>query len=320
MEEKLEKTAEQKTGFVGDLLNTCVRYFKWVVLAIVVVILVSGIRTVKQGEVAVVLRFGKLTGDTREEQVHEPGLLFAFPYIIDEVITVPVGKVFEVRVDTHYTEGRMGENAGKSGYCITGDQNIAVISTSLKYTVSDPVAYALYTANIEDTVRGVTSAAITSHVASVSIDTLLTDGKDEFVDEVLASAQESLDRLECGVLLTSLDIGSIAPPAEVKLQFESVNSATVSVQTKLAEAEQYYESLIPSVESAAQSKIAKAKVNQAQAVSEAKQFLAEFYGLLEEYENQPDVVILRVYNQKLAEIYSQLGDKLIVTVPTGTTP
>ena len=108
MEEKLEKTVEQKTGFVGDLLNTCVRYFKWVVLAIVVVILVSGIRTVKQGEVAVVLRFGKLTGDTREEQVHEPGLLFAFPYIIDEVITVPVGKVFEVRVDTHYTEGRMG--------------------------------------------------------------------------------------------------------------------------------------------------------------------------------------------------------------------
>ena len=212
MEEKMEKSTEQRAGFVGDLLSTCVKYFKWIVLAIVVAILVSGVRTVKQGEVAVVLRFGKLMGDTREEQVHEPGLLFALPYIIDEVITVPVGKVFEVRVDTHYTEGAMGSGVEENGYCITGDQNIAVISTSLKYTVDDPVAYALYTADVEKTVKGVTSAAITAHVASVSIDTLLTDGKDEFVDDVLARTQRSLDALGCGVKLTNLDIESIAPP------------------------------------------------------------------------------------------------------------
>ena len=87
MQEQIERGREQKTGFIGDLLNTCVKYFKWVVAAIVLMILISGIRTVKQGEVAVVLRFGKLAGDTAEEQVHEPGLLFAFPYIIDEVIT-----------------------------------------------------------------------------------------------------------------------------------------------------------------------------------------------------------------------------------------
>jgi membrane protease subunit HflK len=320
MQEQIERGREQKTGFIGDLLNTCVKYFKWVVLAIVLMILISGIRTVKQGEVAVVLRFGKLTGDTAEEQVHEPGLLFAFPYIIDEVITVPVGKVFEVTVDTHYTEGRMGTDVTKNGYCITGDQNIAVISTSLKYTVSDPVAYALYTANMEDTVRGVTAAAITSHVAGVSIDSLLTDGKDEFAEKVLDRAQDALDALGCGVALTGLDISSIAPPTEVKLQFDSVNSATVSVQTKLAEAEQYREMLIPSVESSAQAKVSKAKVNQQTAVAQAKQFLAEFYGLLDEYERQPDVVVLRVYNQKLAEIYAQLGDKLIVPVPSGGTP
>ena len=320
MQENLEKGREQKNGFVGDLLTTCVKYFKWVVLAIVVMILISGIRTVKQGEVAVVLRFGKLMGDTAEEQVHQPGLLFAFPYIIDEVITVPVGKVFEVTVDTHYTEGVMGTDVTKNGYCITGDQNIAVISTSLKYTVSDPVSYALYTANMEDTVRGVTAAAITSHVAGVSIDSLLTDGKDEFSKAVLERAQASLDVLGCGVALTGLDIRSIAPPSEVKMHFDSVNSATVSVQTKLAEAEQYREMLIPTVESAAQAKISKAKVNQQTAVSEAKRFLSEFYGLLEEYEKQPDVVVLRVYNQKLAEIYAQLGDKLIVPAPSGGTP
>ncbi len=316
MEEKKSKRKEQGAGFVGDLLSTGIKYFKWIVLAIVVVILVSGVRTVKQGEVAVVLRFGKLCGDTREEQVHEPGLLFAFPYIIDEVITVPTGKVFELTVDTHYTEGEMSAAVEENGYCITGDQNVAVISTSLKYVISDPVAYALYTANVSETVRGVTASAITSHVATVSIDSLLTDGKDEFVTKVMENAQETLDLLGCGVQITNIDIGTIAPPAEVKQDFDHVNSATVQVQTMLAEAEQYRETLLPSAESQVNSMISDARVQQNASVSEAKQLLAEFYGLLEEYETQPDVVTLRVYYAKLAELYDKVGRIIIVNENT----
>lgn len=316
MNEKALKKQERGIGFVGDLLNTCVKYFKWVVLVIVLVILFSGIRTVQQGEVAVILRFGKLCGDTREEQVHEPGLLFAFPYIIDEVITVPTGKVFDLSVDTHYSADKLVSVSDEGGYCITGDHNIAVISTSLKYVVSDPVNYALYTEDVPATVRGVVSAAITSHVASVSIDSLLTDGKDEFVKQVLLTSQESLDRLGCGVKLTNLDIGNIAPPSEVKTVFDNVNSATVSVQTALAEAEQYRETLIPSTQSTVDSMISSSLVNQNEAVSEANALLAEFYGLLEEYEAQPDVVILRVYNEKLTELYSKIGDKIIVNENT----
>jgi membrane protease subunit HflK len=315
MEEKMDKKMQQKNGFVADLLGTCIKYFKWVGLAIVLVILASGIRTVKQGEVAVVLRFGKLSGETREEQIHEPGLLFAFPYIIDEVITVPVGKVFDLNVDTHYTEGKMSREPGEDGYCITGDQNIVLLATSLKYTVSDPVSYALYTANMEDTVRGVVSASLTSNAAAVGIDSLLTDGKDKFARDVLRDAQTSLDALDCGVKLTALDLTNVAPPTEVKVQFDAVTSANVSAKTKLAEAEQYKATLLPNAEKEKNALISQATVNQKKAVSEAELFLAEFYGLLAEYEKNPDIVTLRVYNEKLAEIYQKLGDKLIITLP-----
>lgn len=316
MEENKIERKEKSAGFVSDLLSTGIKYFKWIVLAIVVVILVSGIRTVKQGEVAVVLRFGRLCGDTREEQVHEPGLLFAFPYIIDEVITVPTGRVFELTVDTHYTEGEMSSSVEENGYCITGDQNVAVISTSLKYVISDPVEYALYTADVSQTVRGVVASSITSHVATVSIDSLLTDGKDDFVTDVIARAQEMLDHLGCGVQITNIDIGAIAPPSEVKKDFDYVNSATVQVQTLLAEAEQYRETLIPSAQSQVNNMISDARVNQNNAVSEANQLLAEFYGLLEEYETQPDVVTLRVYYAKLAALYDKVGKVIIVNEDT----
>lgn len=304
---EMKKEGEKRSNFVADLLTTSVKYFKWIVLAIVLVILFSGLRTVKEGEVALILRFGKLAGDTREEQVHEPGLLFAFPYVIDEVVTVPVGKVFEVTVDTHFTEGEMGPDVEANGYCITGDHNVVRLSTSLKYTISDPVAYVLYNSDVETTVRGVVGSATTAYVASVRIDSLLTDGKDEFAAAVMERAQVVLDEMECGITLSGLEIVSVAPPAEVKLMFDNVNTATVRQETVKAEAEQYREAVLATARSQVDSKISSARVNQNSAVSEARQLLAEFYGLLEEYKTQPDVVILRVYHEKLAELYQKVG-------------
>ena len=312
---------EKKTGFVGDLLNTCVKYFKWVVLAIVLVILVSGIRTVKQGEVAVVLRFGKLTGKTREEQIHEPGLLLAFPYIIDRVVTVPTGQIFELTVDTHYTEGTMSSDVLENGYCITGDFNVAVISTSLKYVISDPVAYALYTSDVEATVRGVVSAAITSCAASAEIDRLLTDAKEEFASDVIERAQKSLDAMECGVRITTMDIGTIAPPAEVKNYFDQVNAATVSAATQQTLAEQYRDILIPNAQSEANATVSNARIKQNEAIGDASQLLSEFYGCLDEYESDPDLVILRLYNAKMAQLYQKAGKTTFVDdLPPAATP
>lgn len=299
-------------GFVADLLNTSVKYFKWVVLIIVVGILLSGIRTVNQGEVAVILRFGKLCGDSREEQVHEPGLMFAFPYIIDEVITVPTGKVFELNVDTHYTAGTMSDYVDENGYCITGDQNIAVISTSLKYMITDPVLYALSTKDTESTVRGAVSSCMAERTLSMAIDSLLTDGKDTFSADVLSQSQQILDKLESGITITNFEINVLAPPAEVKEIFDQVQAANVEAQTLLAQAEQHRETIIPQAHSEASLLASNARIDQSNRVSAAQQAMSEFYGLLDEYERQPDVVVVRVYTQKITEIYKNIGEKIFV--------
>lgn len=308
MEKNKEKRVkETSTSFVADVMTTSVKYFKWVVLIIVAGIMLSGIRTVNQGEVAVVLRFGKLCGDTREEQIHEPGLMFAFPYIIDEVITVPTGKVYELNVDTHYTGGSMSTYVDENGYCITGDNNIAVISSSLKYMISDPVLYALTTNDIEATIRGTVSACIAQRTLSMTIDSLLTDGKDEFATDVLESSQKMLDALECGIAITNFELNIVAPPSEVKDIFDRVTAATVDAQTLLAEANQYRASLIPQSQSEANLLISEAQSLQSTRSSAAKQSLAEFYGLLDEFEKQPEVVIIRVYSAKMTELYKRLG-------------
>ena len=86
----------KKNKLFADILRTVTGYFLVLVIIVMVGIFCSGIRVVESGNVALILRFGKLVGDTPEEQIHEPGLLLAFPYIIDEVITVPTGSVIEM--------------------------------------------------------------------------------------------------------------------------------------------------------------------------------------------------------------------------------
>lgn len=297
----------EKRSLFGDIMGALVKAFRWIVLAVVIAILCSGIRTVKTGEVAVVLRFGRLLGETREEQIHEPGLLFAFPYIIDEVISVPVGRVFELVVDTHNTDSFMSTDIRQNGYIITGDQNIALIGASVKYTIHDPVAYALNMADVAGTLKGVVSGSLATAGVGMSIDSILTTGKDAYGAAVKADAQTHADALGLGVTISSLELTTVSAPHEVKTIFESVSTASVQAQTVLAEARQYREVIIPSAEAQAAASISSAQAEGASAIAAANDGLAEFYGLLAEYETNPDVVLTRVYSQKLTGILSSIG-------------
>jgi len=297
----------EKRSLFGDIMGALVKAFRWIVIVVLIGILCSGIRTVKTGEVAVVLRFGHLLGDTREEQIHEPGLLFAFPYIIDEVITVPTGKVFELVVDTHYTADFMSTDIRQNGYIITGDQNIALIGASVKYTIHDPVAYALNTADVAATLRGVVSGSLATAGVGMSIDSILTTGKDAYGAAVKADAQAHADALGLGVHISSLELTTVSAPLEVKAIFESVSTASVQAQTVLAEARQYREVTIPAAEAQAAALISTAQADNASAVAAANDSLAEFRGLLSEYGTNPDVVMTRVYSQKLTQILAAIG-------------
>ena len=85
----------KKPSLFAEILGSVTKYFLILVTVVLILIAFSGVRIIDTGNVAVILRFGKLVGDSYDEQVHEAGLLLAFPYIIDEVITVPTGSVIE---------------------------------------------------------------------------------------------------------------------------------------------------------------------------------------------------------------------------------
>ena len=302
---------KSKKTMLADILGSVTKYFLVLVAVVVVFIALSGVRVVKSGEVALILRFGKLVGDSYEEQVHQPGLLLAFPYIIDEVITVPTGSVMEQKILTHYTSGNM-TTLRNNGYVITGDQNIAVIGASVKYVISDPVAYALNIADVRSLINAFVSNAMIDEAAHTDVDALLTEGKDAFAVAVMQNAQRELSRVGTGVTLSTVELTYVAMPNEVKSTYEAVNSASVQAATLLEQAKQYRENTIPAAQSQANSYIAQANSDYASAVAAANDDMAEFWGVIEEYRRSPDVVRTRIYSAKVSEVMSKIGKIRVV--------
>ena len=302
---------KQKTLF-ADILETVTKYFLILVIIVVLGICCSGIRMVETGNVAVVLRFGRLVGDTYEEQVHEPGLLLAFPYIIDEVVIVPVGSVIEQSVTTHYTDPAEVSATKDGGYLLTGDQNIAVVSASVKYVISDPVAYATHVADLSSLINAAVSNAMLNEAAALEVDSLLTSGKDAYAKAVLTAAGEKLTRIGAGVTLTTVELTHVGMPEEVRATYEAVNAANVQATTTLEQARNYEATVLPAAQSKAASTVAGARSDKAKAVAAANTDLAEFWGVKTEFEANPAEVRARIYATKSIAVMQKIGKVYLV--------
>jgi membrane protease subunit HflK len=222
------------------------------------------------------------------------------PYIIDEVVIVPTGSVIEQSITTYFTP-----DTGKSSdgaYVVTGDENIATLSASVKYLISDPVAYALNVSDISAMINGAVSNAMLCQAAQTDVDDLLTSGKDAFTSASVKQAAQALELANAGVTLTNLELTQVSMPSEVRTIYNQVNSSTVYAQTIIENANNYRTTVIPYAQSSASTQIALANANKATAVGNANTALVEFWGLVEEYRQNPQVVRTRLYSQKVAQL------------------
>ena len=132
---------------------------------LVIVFIASGVFTVKPNQVAIILRFGKAVG-VGSEQLLKPGLHWAWPYPIDEIVPVQVGEAHtitstagwyyqapeEVAVDAPpQAKGQL--QPGVDGYTLTGDGNIIHVRATLTYRITDPISYVFNFANATNLTR-----------------------------------------------------------------------------------------------------------------------------------------------------------------------
>lgn len=301
-----------------SFLTSAIKYFKWFVVAAVVMILLTGVYNVNSNEVAVVLRFGALTGTDRQEQVKQPGLHFALPNFIDEVIKIPVEKVQEMNISTLNTFGEtVSGNIARNGYAITGDSNILLLNMAVKYKISDPVAYALYVNNSQDMLTGIICSEMTSLVSKTPVDNVLTTEKNSICSKTMKNSQSVIDSLSLGLTITNIELTGIAPPPEAKSAFDNATTASVRKQTLIQQAMDYRESAIPQAEAYSQTLINTARSDQSSRVAAANQIAQEFNGLYKQFEANPDVVKNGIFRSRIGTLISRSGKTVVISDENG---
>ncbi len=161
----------QELDAAGRSLSEALRIsfviLKIIMVALVIIFLASGFRTVGSDEQALVLRLGKIRG-VGEQRLLGPGLHWVFPYPIDEIVRIAVEKNISLPINSFwYSQTRYDLLAGdpkrrvrvpenldpvKDGYCITrsekqteaitdsagSDYNIVHCKWQLIYRIDDP--------------------------------------------------------------------------------------------------------------------------------------------------------------------------------------
>ena len=224
---------------VARLFDAAWERMHWWIAVMVILYAFSGITIVKSDEVAVVLRWGRLVGDTPALQEHGSGLLFAFPRPIDRVVRVQAKHVSEETI-VALTDQAPSNDIGLTatldpltqGYALTGDQNIVHAEVVARYRIRDVAEWAFYGPLAVDVLRLEVTAAMVRSLGEVGVDRVLSDERKDLIAIATRRAQAGLDRAHSGLELASLELTRLAPPLAVAIDFESVQSAFIATDTK----------------------------------------------------------------------------------------
>lgn len=309
---------------------------KVAMVVLVIVFLCSGFFTVGPQERAIVLRFGKPVGGDRA--LLTPGLKFALPYPIDEVVKVPITELQRVSstVGWFFTTPEMelagndpfagpSLNPAMDGYLVTADQNIVHARATLNYRIEDPIQYifgfegatnaAFSGAGASNLVQNALNTALVKAAGEFKVDDILYSDVPGFKDAVRRKVTEQLAAQKLGVIVEQLDIAS-RPPLFLKAEFARVNVAVQQRGTLInnAQAEANQTLSQAGAKSSAMKNIA--EVERDSLINKLKGEAARFNDLLPAYRQNPNLFVERYLTETMARVMTSAQDKIFLTEKT----
>jgi modulator of FtsH protease HflK len=308
---------------LAGLLEWAWQRMHWWVAAMAVLYVLSGITIVKPDEVAVVLRWGRLVGATPALQQHGPGLLFAFPKPIDQVVRVKVRHISELHVSTLATSEISGWPGSDTldplteGYALTGDRNIVKADVIARYRVREPAEWAFYGPKSDEVLRVEVTAALVRSLGEMGVDRVLADGRRDLIATATRRAQAGLDAAHSGLELTSLELTRLSPPDALAEAFDAVQTAFITAETNKKQALAFAQKAIPDAQAAADSAVQTARADSAAALARAAGDYDAFRALDREYRKSSEVVRERLYRDAVDRATAAAGNIRWVPPPAG---
>jgi membrane protease subunit HflK len=246
------ETRDAGSQALSEALHSSFKIVKAAMWLLAFVILAAGFFTVKPGEKAVILRFGKPVGEGPKMLLSSGKIYWSFPYPIDDVVHIPIAEIQKVTSTagwyamTHEQEvafealgtkppGFGGSlNPAIDGYAITADRNIIHTRATISYHIEDPrtaifnfasgTNHQFNLTGISNAVQNAANNALMATAARFNVDDILTRDVAGFQDAVRHRVNELVEGEHLGVAIDQCQVLS-EPPRQLADVFRQVTSA-----------------------------------------------------------------------------------------------
>lgn len=320
---------------LAEALRSSFAIVKYLMVALFVLFLFSGMFKVEPQEKAIVLRFGKPQGDG-EKALLGSGLHWAFPYPIDEVIKIPISEIQKVTTKTAWflqspeqeqlnqdpPPAGLGLNPAVDGYALTGDGNIVHVQATLSYRIEDPVrcifefvsgtngSFGL--AGVSNAVVNALDNALAYTVAHYKMDDLLLNDATGFQDAVTRRVVQLVSDQKLGIAVDLCTVRS-REPLKLKETFAKVTTTSQTSSTALNEARRDADQILSRARSDATNRIRVAEADRDRMVQELSAFAKTFEQVLPHYQSNPDLFMQQRLVETMGRMFTNATDKLLLT-------
>jgi P-type Cu+ transporter len=227
----------------------------------------SGVRLIEEDQQAVVTRFGKF------ETTLESGLHWRWPTPFEELRIERVGILRVVPIGfraaasltangpvrltdetgsavanydgapiewTSDHDGQEDEGLADESMTLTGDEVPVELTAEVEYRIHDLRKFVFSCDDPESLIRSVAESSIRKTVATVSLDTVMTESRPAVERRVKRDMIEALDRYGLGVEISGVSLLDVHPPRPVVSSYRQVADAVELHEQLINEAEAYY--------------------------------------------------------------------------------
>lgn len=309
---------------LSEALGSSLLFIRIMGALLVAAFIFSCVFTVNPNEVAVVLRFGKPVGEGRDI-IRTNGLHFALPYPIDEIVRIGVGDSKITRAAHAWyavdaASEAMGNtaapnmpqlNPASDGHVITSDGNIMHVRATMRYRISDPVAYMFKFSSASNLVENALNNAVQWASVRYTADDIINKDVVGFRDAIRQRVTDLIARIDLGVTVETLDVERAAP-GFVKEFFDLVITAEQDRSKKINEAQGEYDRITREAEGEGKRIVAQGEVAAEQLVQGIAADAKFFQDQLAIYRQNPGLYRDRLRTEAITRILTNAPDKFFL--------
>ncbi|WP_438996397.1 FtsH protease activity modulator HflK [Candidatus Puniceispirillum sp.] len=267
----------------------------------------TGFYRVNPQQQGVVLRFGEFIRTTA------PGLHYHIPFPVESVLTPEVTRDNRIEIGFRDVGGSSSSrrDIADESQMITGDENIVDIDFVVFWRVSDAGQYLFNLAEPDDTIKVAAEAVMREIIGRTTIQTVLTEGRQEIQVQARQQLQDLLNEYGAGVRVRDVQLLAVDPPGDVIDAFNEVQRARQDRDKLKNQADAFRNDIVPRARGEAAQLVAEAQAYEAEVVNRATGDASRFDQVYKAYLENKDVTKERIYIETIEEIFSNV-DKIII--------